>query len=109
MPTPPATSSLEQVTGLIDRVTFHSPDTGFAVLRVQVKGHRDPVTVVGPIPEVRAGEWLDAPGRGPVGATHGQQFRADVLKTVQPQTVEGMAKYLGSGLVKGIGPKLAQR
>src|SRR3954470_1201218 len=103
-PSPP-----EQVTGLIDRVTFHSPDTGFAVLRVQVKGHRDPVTVVGPIPEARAGEWLDATGRWTVDPTHGQQFRADVLRTVQPQTAEGMVKYLGSGLVKGVGPKLAQR
>jgi exodeoxyribonuclease V alpha subunit len=109
MPTTPATFPREQVTGLIDRVTFHSPDTGFAVLRVQAKGHRDLVTVVGPIPEVRAGEWLDAHGRWTVDPTHGQQFRAEVLKTVPPQTAEGMAKYLASGLVKGIGPTLAQR
>jgi exodeoxyribonuclease V alpha subunit len=109
VPSPSATSSQEQVTGLIDRVTFHSPDTGFAVLRVQVKGHRDLVTVVGPTPEVRAGEWLEATGRWTVDPTHGQQFRADVLRTVQPQTAEGMAKYLGSGLVKGVGPKLAGR
>ncbi|MDB5295628.1 MAG: recD2, partial [Phycisphaerales bacterium] len=109
MPPPPATPSQEQVTGLIDRVTFHSPETGFAVLRVEVRGHRDPVTVVGPTPAVRAGEWLDATGRWTVDPTHGQQFRADVLRTVQPQTAEGMAKYLGSGLVKGVGPTLAQR
>src|SRR4051794_503043 len=109
MPTSPVAFPLEQLTGVIDRVTFHSPDTGFAVLRVEVNGHRDLVTVVGPIPEVHAGEWLDAHGRWTVDPIHGQQFRAEVMRTVQPQTAEGMAKYLGSGLVKGVGPTLAQR
>jgi exodeoxyribonuclease V alpha subunit len=58
---------------------------------------------------VHEGEWVEAEGRWAVDPTHGQQFRAEVLKTSQPQTAEGMAKYLGSGMVKGIGPKLAQR
>src|SRR3954467_11998599 len=92
----------EHLTGRIERVTFHNPDSGFAVLRVQVKGHRDLVTALGTLPEVRAGEWIDAEGRWTIDPTHGQQFRADILRTTQPQTAEGMAKYLGSGLVKGI-------
>jgi exodeoxyribonuclease V alpha subunit len=99
----------EHLTGLIERVTFHSAETGFAVLRVQVKGRRDLVTLVGTLPETHAGEWVEAEGRWTVDAQHGQQFRADVLKTSRPETAEGMAKYLGSGMVKGIGPKLAQR
>jgi exodeoxyribonuclease V alpha subunit len=75
---------LELLTGLIERVTFHSAETGFAVLRVQVKGHRDLVTVVGTIAEVHAGEWVEAEGCWAVDPTHGQQFRAEVLKTSQP-------------------------
>ena len=99
----------EYVTGLIERVTFHSAETGFAVLRVQVKGQRDLVTVVGTTSEVHEGEWIGAEGRWTVDPQHGQQFRAEVLKTSHPETAEGMAKYLDSGMVKGIGPKLAQR
>jgi exodeoxyribonuclease V alpha subunit len=110
-PVQPAFSppSLEHVTGLMERVTFHNPETGFAVLRVQVKGERDLVTVLGTLPEVREGEYVDAQGRWVIDPTHGRQFRSEVLRTTQPETPEGMAKYLGSGLVKGIGPKLAQR
>ena len=79
---------LEHVSGLIERVTFHSADTGFAVLRVQVKGHRDLVTVVGTIPEVHAGEWIDADGGWAVDPQHGQQFRGQFLKTAQPDVKE---------------------
>ena len=106
---PSRAAASEQIAGLVDRVTFHSPETGFAVLRVQVKGERDVVTAVGTLPEVHAGEWLDARGRWAVDSTHGRQFRAEVLKTARPETAEGMEKYLASGMVKGIGPKLAGR
>src|SRR5947209_567445 len=96
--------ALEQLTGPIERVTFHSPESGFCVLRVQVKGHRELVTVVGTIPEVREGEFLDAQGQWTVDPIHGQQFKAQTLRTVQPTSAEGMEKYLASGLIKGIGP-----
>ena len=99
----------EQVAGIVERVTFHSPQTGFAVLQVQVKGRRDLTTVVGAVPEVRAGEWVEARGRWAVDPTHGQQFKAEVLNTAPPNTPEGMQRYLASGLVKGIGPKIAER
>jgi exodeoxyribonuclease V alpha subunit len=97
------------VAGVVERVTFHSPQTGFAVLQVQVKGRRDLTTVVGAVPEVRAGEWVEATGRWAVDPTHGQQFKAEVLRTAPPNTPEGMQRYLASGLVKGIGPKIAER
>jgi len=100
---------LDNLTGSVERVTFHSEESGFAVLRVKVRGHRDLVTVVGSLPEVRAGEWLEANGFWAVDAKHGQQFKAEVLKTVRPDTVEGIERYLGSGLIKGIGPVLAGR
>ena len=100
---------LDNLTGSVERVTFHSEESGFAVLRVKVKGRRDLVTVVGSLPEVRAGEWLQADGFWTVDARHGPQFKADVLKTVRPDTIEGIERYLGSGLIKGIGPVLAGR
>ncbi len=99
----------EHVTGLVERVTFHSEESGFAVLRVKVRGRRAPVTVVGVLPSVSAGEWLDARGRWVVDAQHGQQFKAEMLRTARPDTAEGIVKYLGSGAVKGIGPALAAR
>jgi exodeoxyribonuclease V alpha subunit len=95
--------------GLIERVTFHSDQTGFAVLRVKVVGHRDLVTLVGTLPSVTAGEWVEARGRWVVDREHGQQFKAEVITTTQPNTAEGIEKYLGSGMVRGIGPAFAKR
>jgi exodeoxyribonuclease V alpha subunit len=102
-------SQLEQVSGLVERVTFHSDESGFCVLRVKVRGHRDHTTVVGTLPQVQAGEWLEAEGRWAIDRDYGQQFKAEILRTAAPSTPEGMAKYLGSGLIKGIGPVFAER
>ncbi|MEI6232643.1 MAG: ATP-dependent RecD-like DNA helicase [Planctomycetota bacterium] len=99
----------EHLAGTIERVTFHSADSGFCVLRVNVKGQREPMTVVGTLPNPTAGEWLDAQGRWIIDNQHGQQFKAEILRTTHPDTVEGIEKYLGSGLIKGIGPELAKR
>ena len=97
------------MTGLIERLTFHNADSGFAVLRVKVRGHKDLATVIGTLPEVKAGEWVTATGRWVVDRDHGRQFKAITLRTAAPNTVEGMTKYLASGLIKGIGPALAAR
>ncbi|MCI0705790.1 MAG: ATP-dependent RecD-like DNA helicase, partial [Planctomycetia bacterium] len=99
----------EQVTGVIERITFHNLDSGYCVLRVTARGHRDLVTVVGHCQQVVAGEYVTATGDWVTDRTHGLQFKADEIKTNPPHTAEGIAKYLGSGLVKGIGPKYAQR
>jgi exodeoxyribonuclease V alpha subunit len=99
----------EQISGLIERVTFHSDESGFCVLRVKAKGQRDDVTVVGSLPSVTAGEWLVADGWWVRDKEHGLQFKAASLKTVPPATAEGIERYLGSGLVKGIGPILAKK
>lgn len=101
--------STEQISGLIERVTFHSDESGFCVLRVKAKGQRDDVTVVGSLPSVTAGEWLAAEGWWVRDKEHGLQFKATTLKTVPPTTAEGIERYLGSGLVKGIGPILAKK
>jgi exodeoxyribonuclease V alpha subunit len=99
----------EQLSGVIERITFHNLDTGYCVLRVAVRGQHHPVTVVGTSQQVIAGEFVEATGTWVTDRTHGLQFKADVIKTTPPHTAEGIAKYLGSGLVKGIGPRYARR
>ena len=95
---------IEPLSGTIERVTFHSEETGFAVLRVKVKGFRELVSVVGTLADANAGEWLDAAGAWVMDPQHGRQFKAAELRTTQPDTLEGIEKYLASGLIKGIGP-----
>jgi exodeoxyribonuclease V alpha subunit len=99
----------EAISGLIERVTFHSEESGFAVLRVKVTGHRDLVTVVGALPSVSVGEWVQAEGCWVFDREHGQQFKAWKIATTPPNTAEGIEKYLASGLVRGIGPEFAKR
>jgi exodeoxyribonuclease V alpha subunit len=99
----------ESLSGLIERVTFTNEDSGFSVLKVKVKGHRDLVTVVGSLPSVSAGEWLTAQGRWVQDREFGLQFRAEMLASSAPTTKEGIEKYLGSGMVKGIGPIYAKK
>lgn len=99
----------ETLAGLIERVTFFNEDNGFAVLRVKVKGHRDLETVVGTLPSVSAGEWVNAEGQWVRDREFGRQFRAHLLTSTPPTTREGIEKYLGSGMVKGIGPVFAKK
>jgi len=106
--TPEHKSVTEEISGLIERVTFHNDESGFCVLRVKTPGHREETTVVGSLPSVTAGEWLVAEGWWVRDREHGLQFKAAMMKTVPPTTTEGIERYLGSGLVKGIGPVLAK-
>jgi exodeoxyribonuclease V alpha subunit len=99
----------DQLSGTIDRVTFHNPDNGFIVLRVEVRGQRSPVVVVGQVPCASPGEFVEATGKWVEDPEFGSQFKADTLRVVPPSTVEGIEKYLGSGLVKGIGPHYARK
>jgi exodeoxyribonuclease V alpha subunit len=99
----------ESLSGLIERVTFFDEDGGFGVLKVKAQGHRDLVTVIGSLPSVSAGEWLTAQGRWVQDREYGQQFRAEMLTSTPPTSKEGIEKYLGSGMVKGIGPVYAKK
>lgn len=90
-------------------MTFFNEENGFAVLKVKVRGHRDEVTVVGSLPSVNAGEWLNAEGTWVNDKEFGRQFRANLISSTAPTTRQGIEKYLGSGLVKGIGPVNAKR
>src|SRR5215472_1969034 len=78
-------------------------------VRVKVRGHRDLVTVLGEAPSVWVGEYIQASGRWENHRDHGPQFRATFLRVTAPTSTEGMARYLGSGLIKGIGPTFAGR
>ena len=100
---------MEVLAGLVERVTFHNEEHGFCVLRVKTPGRRDETTVIGSLASVTAGEWLVAEGWWIRDKEHGLQFKATIMKTVPPTTAEGIKRYLGSGLVKGIGPILAKK
>ena len=108
-PTPTSKPVAESLSGLIERVTFFNEETGFAVLKVKAKGHREQVTVIGSLPSVSAGEWLTAEGQWIQDREFGLQFRAEMLNSTAPTTREGIEKYLGSGMVKGIGPVYAKK
>ena len=102
-------TSGEPVSGVVERITFHNLDNGYVVLKVRAAKHRDLVTVVGTLSNVVAGEYIEARGQWVNDRNHGPQFKADELRTTPPHTAEGIAKYLGSGLIKGIGPTFAKR
>ncbi|MBN9469377.1 MAG: ATP-dependent RecD-like DNA helicase [Bosea sp.] len=105
----PAESATEVLAGLVERVTFHNDENGFAVLRVKARGKRDLVTVVGHAAVISAGEFIQASGEWANDRQHGLQFRARFLKATPPTTVEGIEKYLGSGMIRGIGPVYARK
>ena len=100
---------LDRLAGLIERVTFHNADSGFCVLRLKVRGERDLITLVGHAPAVTPGEYASASGQWVTDREHGRQFKAAFVSVAPPHTLEGIERYLGSGMVKGIGPVYAQR
>jgi exodeoxyribonuclease V alpha subunit len=95
--------------GVVERVTFHNPETGFCVLRVKARGQRDLVTVVGHAAVITAGEWVTASGEWVNDRVHGQQLKARFLRTSAPTSIDGIEKYLGSGMIRGIGPVYARK
>jgi exodeoxyribonuclease V alpha subunit len=99
----------EQLAGLVERVTFHSPETGFCVIRVKARGQRDLVTVIGSAASVQPGEYVHAIGRWDNHRDHGLQFKATFLKVMPPTSLDGIERYLGSGMIKGIGPVYAKK
>src|SRR5258707_1558791 len=110
MPGAPKTSTpTEVLAGLVERVTFHNEESGFCVLRVKARGQRDLITVLGHAAMISAGEFVHASGGWVNDRTHGVQFRASFLRATTPTTVEGIEKYLGSGMIRCIGPVYAKK
>src|SRR5438105_6209271 len=99
----------EVLAGLVERVTFHNEENGFCVLRVKARGQRDLITVLGHAAMISAGEFVQASGAWVNDRTHGVQFKASFLKIAAPTTVEGIEKYLSSGMIRGIGPVYARK
>ena len=91
---PPRDTPLEHLAGSVERVTFHSEETGFCVLRVKVRGHRDLVTVVGTAPTITPGEYIESAGCWVTDRTHGLQFKTTQLRVVPPTTLEGIERSL---------------
>jgi exodeoxyribonuclease V alpha subunit len=109
---------MDSLEGIVERITFYSEETGYTVLRLRpahtprsgfAAGEDDLITVVGNLPEVNAGESLRLEGLWMAHPQYGRQFKAEKCEQVLPATVEGIKRYLGSGLIKGIGPKTAAR
>src|SRR5258705_2972017 len=99
----------EVLAGPVERVTFHNDETGFCVLRIKARGPRELVTVIGHAAAISAGEWITASGEWVNDRTHGQQYRARFLKPSEPTSLDGIEKYLGSGMIRGIGPVYAKK
>ncbi len=106
---PDPDDTAEHLQGSVERVTFHSPESGFCVLRVKVRGQRDLVTVIGSAATITPGEYVECTGAWTNDRQHGLQFKTQHLRVIPPSTLEGIEKYLGSGMVKGIGPHFAKK
>ena len=105
----PESSTQEVLAGLVERVTFHNAENGFCVLGIKARGHRELVTVVGHAAVISAGEWITASGEWVNDHTHGQQFKARFMRTSAPTSINGIEKYLSSGMIRGIGPVYARK
>lgn len=95
--------------GVVEYVTFHNAENGFCVLRIKVRESKDLITVVGNIPAIASGETVNISGKWNTDGKYGLQLVADSICPVLPSTIDGLRKYLGSGLIKGIGPHFASK
>ena len=100
---------MEEVAGCVERITFQNEETGYAVLQVKEVGKRELTCVVGILPGLRPGETVRFFGSWKTHLVHGRQFEAKEKKSERPADVHGIKKYLGSGLIKGIGPVFASK
>ncbi|MDB4934958.1 MAG: RecD-like helicase YrrC [Labilithrix sp.] len=104
--TEPAEVAIE---GEVERITFENRETGFRVVKVAVPGRRELLTIVGTFPQVAIGARVRARGAMQIDKNHGEQLRTTSVTELAPTTLSGIEKYLGSGLIKGIGEVTAQR
>ncbi|HWE61040.1 MAG TPA: helix-hairpin-helix domain-containing protein [Chloroflexota bacterium] len=95
--------------GTVERVTFYNPENGFSVVKLRVRGRREPVPVVGTLPAAQPGETLVLSGTWHIDPRHGTQFQPQQAELRRPSDSDGIIRYLGSGLIRQIGPVLAER
>src|ERR1700753_4360235 len=101
--------STEYMQGIVERVTYHAEESGYTVARFKTPGSHDLVTIVGYFPAIQAGQTLRLSGSWREHPKFGPQFQVTQAQETKPATLTGMEKYLGSGLIKGIGPVTAKR
>lgn len=110
----------DQISGSVERITYYNEENGYTVLRLKPDSRgmmpykypargQELVTVIGNLPELNPGEWLKLTGRWSSHPKHGRQFQADICEQTLPATTEGIKRYLGSGLIRGVGPVMAER
>ena len=100
----PGSTPLTEIEGQLEHVTYHNEETGYTVARLKTYGQREPVTIVGQIMAPTPGEILTLKGEWSNHNQYGTQFKVKYYQTKIPASVQGIRKYLGSGLIKGIGP-----
>ena len=100
---------MEYLRCVVERITYQNSQNGYTVIKCKARGYSDLITVVGAMPDVHVGSVLSLSGMWKMDAKYGRQFSIDTFEETLPATVYGIEKYLGSGLVKGIGPKFAKR
>ena len=100
---------MEQLRCIVERITFQNEQNGYTVIKCAAKGCSDLITVVGTVADVHVGSVLTLTGTWRVDAKYGRQFSFETCEETLPATAYGIEKYLGSGLVKGIGPKYAKQ
>lgn len=101
--------SYDTLQGTLERITYVNEENHYVVARLQVPGRRDLATIVGNLPTVTPGETLKLTGEWIQHNRYGEQFKVEAFETIAPATLTGIEKYLGSGLIKGIGPIFARR
>lgn len=109
LPASPPAQDAGTLDGEVVRVTYESEESGFRVLRVAVAGESQPAVVVGFFPAAAVGTRIRATGKWERDRKHGHQFRAETVLSIAPSTLDGLERYLGSGIIHGIGPKYAKR
>jgi exodeoxyribonuclease V alpha subunit len=102
-------STLDTVVGTIEKIVFFNKENGYTVARLIQKKGTLPITIIGYLPDLRAGERIQAQGRKEDNSKFGPQFRVSAYEIIPPSSTEGIEKYLSSGLIKGIGPVMAER
>lgn len=100
---------MEKLVGSVERITFRNEENFYSVVRLRCQGQRDLVTAVGTFPQLTIGETLQMQGEWILHPEYGRQFKVDSYLAKAPATLTGLEKYLGSGLVKGVGPVTAKR
>lgn len=94
---------------VVERITYQNPENGYSVLKAAVKNYKELVTVIGNLLDANVGSVLLIEGNWKVDAKYGKQFVAETWEETMPATIYGIEKYLGSGLIKGVGPKFAKK